>query len=300
MLGRIAYILRETGASLKRNLTLTLAALLTVVATLSLLGFSLLIQGSVGNLLVKWRNGVQIIAFNLPTATTDQTDATMKFLQGSPLVKKGGVSFVDKPAAMAEVKRLYPDSPEIQALLTIEQVPTSFRINPVSADDASLNLLTQQLGGQPGVYRVTSARDVVAFVRTLSSFFKVVTVAGAVILGAVSVTLIWNTIRTAMFARRREIEVMKLVGATNWFIRWPFVLEGMIQGLVGAVLACVFTGVGNSLWKSRVISKSQALDLNLLQASSAQFREACLWMLVIGVLAGALASAVAATRFLDV
>ena len=93
---------------------------------------------------------------------------------------------------------------------------------------------------------------------------------------------------------------MKLVGATNWFIRWPFVLEGMIQGLVGAVLACVFTGVGNSLWKSRVISKSQALDLNLLQASSAQFREACLWMLVIGVLAGALASAVAATRFLDV
>jgi cell division transport system permease protein len=299
VLSRIAYILRETGASLKRNLTLTLAALLTVVATLSLLGFSLLIQGSVGNLLAKWRNGVQIIAFMQPSATQEQIEATKRFLDASPLVKHPTI-FVTKEEAQVEFKRLFPDSNDLTGSISLDQLPTSYRISPVSADDATLNLLADQLNGQPGVDRVTSARDVVAFVRTLSSFFKVVTVAGAAILGSVSVTLIWNTIRTAMFARRREIEVMKLVGATNWFIRWPFVLEGMIQGLVGAVLACIITGLGNSLWKSRVIDKAGGFDLQLLQATSGQFTQACVWMLVIGVLAGALASAVAATRFLDV
>jgi cell division transport system permease protein len=298
VLSRIAYILRETGASLKRNLTLTLAALLTVVATLSLLGFSLLIQGSVGNLLAKWRNGVQIIAFMQPSATTDQISSVDRFLKSSPLVKNA--NFVTKEQALVEFKRLYPDSPDLYNNLSLDQMPTSYRISPTAADDATLNLLSQQVNELAGVHQITSARDVVAFVRTLSSFFKVVTVAGAAILGSVSVTLIWNTIRTAMFARRREIEVMKLVGATNWFIRWPFVLEGMIQGLVGAVLACVITGLGNSLWKSRVIEKAGGFDLQLLQATSGQFKQACLWMLVIGIVAGALASAVAATRFLDV
>jgi cell division transport system permease protein len=298
VLSRIAYVLRETGASLKRNLTLTLAALLTVVATLSLLGFSLLIQGSVGNLLEKWRNGVQIIVFMQPSAEQEKIDAVQRYLDSSALVKTA--RFVSKAEAAEEFSKLYPDSPEITKSLGTDQLPTSYRVSPRAADNETVSTLTGQLQPLPGVATVQSAKDVVAFVRTLSNFFRIVTVAGAIILGAVSITLIWNTIRTAMFARRREIEVMKLVGATNWFIRWPFVLEGMIQGLVGAVLACVITGLGNSLWKSRVIKRAGVIDLRLLQATSSQFRQASIWMLAIGVLAGAVASAVAATRFLDV
>lgn len=298
MLSRIAYILRETGASLRRNLTLTVAALLTVVATLSLLGFSLLIQGSVGNLLVKWRSGVQVIVFMAPEATQDQIDATARVLDGDPSVKTK--IFIDKTAALEEFKRLFPDSPELYTLLGTQGMPTSFKVTPTVADDVTINRITAQLNRQPGVLSVQSAREVVAFVRTLSDFFRVATIVGSGVLMIASVALIWNTIRTGMFARRREIEVMKLVGATNWFIRWPFVVEGIIQGLIGGLLACGITATGNSLWKRKVVESALFSDFRLLQATSGQFRTACIWMLAVGIIAGAVASATAATRFLDV
>ena len=298
MLSRIGYILRETGASLRRNLTLTVAALLTVVATLSLLGFSLLIQGSVGNLLVKWRSGVQVIVFMSPEATQDQIDAVDRTLTNDPSVKSK--VFIDKPAALEEFKRLFPDSPELYTLLGTQGMPTSFKVTPVSADDATISRITAQLNRQPNVLSVQSAREVVAFVRTLSDFFRVATIVGSAVLMIASVALIWNTIRTGMFARRREIEVMKLVGATNWFIRWPFVVEGIIQGLIGAVLACLLLGTGNRFWNGKVVGAKTLGGLQSLRASNAQFTSTCVVILVLGVLIGAVASAVAATRFLDV
>ena len=298
MLSRIAYILRETWASLRRNLTLTVAALLTVVATLSLLGFSLLIQGSVGNLLVKWRSGVQVIVFMAPDASQDQIDAVDRTLKADPGVKS--TVFIDKPAALEEFKRLFPDNPELPTLLGVEGMPTSFKVTPTVADDDTISRITTQLSRKDKVLSVQSAREVVAFVRTLSDFFRVATIVGSGVLMVASVALIWNTIRTGMFARRREIEVMKLVGATNWFIRWPFVVEGVIQGLIGGLLACGITAAGNTLWKHKVVQSALFSDFRLLQATSSQFRVACIWMLAVGIVAGAVASATAATRFLDV
>jgi cell division transport system permease protein len=112
--------------------------------------------------------------------------------------------------------------------------------------------------------------------------------------------LIWNTIRTAMFARRREIEVMKLVGATNWFIRIPFMVEGLIQGLLGAIVACGFVWTANSFWSSNVIGKISVVDLQQLQVSSGELRLTCLYLLLGGALVGAIGSGIAVTRFLDV
>jgi cell division transport system permease protein len=85
---------------------------------------------------------------------------------------------------------------------------------------------------------VALAEDEFEVISTLSKFVRTVTLVMSLVLLVVAVGLIWNTIRTAMFARRREIEVMKLVGATNWFIRVPFMLEGLLQGLIGAVVSC--------------------------------------------------------------
>jgi cell division transport system permease protein len=112
--------------------------------------------------------------------------------------------------------------------------------------------------------------------------------------------LIWNMIRTAMYARRREVEVMKLVGATNWFIRVPFMLEGMVQGLIGGVLALVGVWVANWAWTERVIKKIDITELQALQVTSGQFRTTALILLVLGAFIGAAGSAVAVTRFLDV
>ena len=302
MFSRIGYIIRETLANLTRNLTLTIASLLTVIVSLSFVGFVFLIQDAVGNQLGTWKDGVEVSVFMNPDASPDQIEGVRRALEPAQNSLIRSSRYVNAADALVEIKKLFPSTPEMTDLFSKDGqgVPTSFRIKPTSTESTVISSITSTFRTMPGVSIVRSADQAIAFIRKISSFARWGLGVGAVSLLAAAVLLIWNTIRTAMFARRREIEVMKLVGATNWFIRWPFVLEGMIQGLVGAVLACVFTGVGNSLWKSRVISKSQALDLNLLQASSAQFREACLWMLVIGVLAGALASAVAATRFLDV
>jgi cell division transport system permease protein len=302
VLSRLAYVLRETGASLRRNLTLTLASLLTVGVSLALVGFSLLVQSGAGNLLYQWRNGVELIVFMTPDAKPDQLDAVKAALAPGENALVKSYRFVDKPEALEEIKRLFPDNPGLLETSSTDIVPTSFRVVPKSADDSVINALTNQFRTLPGVSSVQSAKDAVAFVRTVSGFLRYGSYWGAAFLGISALMLIWNTIRTAMFARRREIEVMKLVGATNWFIRWPFVLEGMVQGLVGSLIACSVVWLGKSLWKSKVIDPVQSAQfkLNTLQATYGQFVGTCKWLLLFGVLAGAVASAVAATRFLDV
>jgi len=112
--------------------------------------------------------------------------------------------------------------------------------------------------------------------------------------------LIWTTIRTAMFARRREIEVMKLVGATNWFIRIPFMLEGLIQGLIGGLLSCAFLVFFNRLWTNGVVQLQGENSFTALVVSDSFLNFVMLMVVILGMVAGAIASGVAASRFLDV
>jgi cell division transport system permease protein len=125
-----------------------------------------------------------------------------------------------------------------------------------------------------------------------------VTLALSVALLVAAVILIWNTIRTAMVSRRREIEIMKLVGATNWFIRVPFLIEGILQGLLGSLLAWIGLATTNWLWTNRVPLTD--LDIDALRATSAQFNWVVLLVFVVGGIVGGVSSAFAATRYLDV
>jgi cell division transport system permease protein len=298
MFSRLGYMLRETGASLRRNLTLTLASLLTVVVSLALLGTALLVQRAVDNLLKRWEGGVEFIVFMNPDATQDQIDAVQADLEDNPQVDK--VTFFDKQQAYDEFKRLYPDTPELVEALTPEQMPTSFRVVPADADSDLIEAIGSQFERKPGVFAVEYAKKAVDWIRTVSSFLRWGSLVAAVVLGVGAVMLIWNTIRTAMFARRREIEVMKLVGATNWFIRVPFMLEGLVQGLIGAVLAVGGVWAARQFWESRVIQSVSITELQQLQVTSAQFTGVALLLLVAGALVGAVGSGIAVTRFLDV
>jgi cell division transport system permease protein len=301
MFSRLGYILRETAANLTRNLTLTIASLLTVVVSLSFVGFVFLIQDAVSNQLFQWKDGVEVSIFMSADASQDQIDAVKRDLDASTLVKSGGVRFVNKEEALKEMKTLFPNTPEIVEITKPEDVPTSFRIKPSSTDPTVIKAITSQFNKRPGVFSVRSADQAISFIRKISSFAKWGLGVGAVSLLAAAVLLIWNTIRTAMFARRREIEVMKLVGATNWFIRWPFIIEGMVQGLFGAIVACGLVWFGKNLWRSKVLgSFGASLSFDNLQATAGQFRGVVLLLLFIGAFAGAVASAVASSRFLDV
>jgi cell division transport system permease protein len=298
MFSRIGYILRETGASLRRNLTLTLASLLTVVVSLALLGSALLLQRAVDNLLRRWEGGVEFIVFMNPEANTDQIQAVERDLNDNPQVQK--VTFFNKQEAYDEFKRLYPDTPELVDALRPEDMPTSYRVVPADADSKVIEAIGTQFEKKPGVYAVEYAKKAVDWIRTVSSFLRWGSFVAAVVLGIGAVMLIWNTIRTAMFARRREIEVMKLVGATNWFIRVPFMLEGMVQGLVGAILAVLGVWAGRQFWQTKVIDTVSIAELQQLQVTSSQFSTVAILLLIAGALVGAVGSGIAVTRFLDV
>lgn len=300
MFSRVAYILRETVANLTRNLTLTIASLLTVVVSLSFVGFVFLIQDAVGNQLYQWRDGVEVSIFMKADADQSQIDSVARDLDDNASIKSS--RYVDKAEAVKEMKTLFANNQDlIDTMVKDGTVPTSFRIKPISTDPTVISAITSQFAKHPGVQIVRSADQAIAFIRKISSFAKWGLGVGAISLLAAAVLLIWNTIRTAMFARRREIEVMKLVGATNWFIRLPFMIEGMVQGLLGALVACGLVWTGKNLWRSQVIGSFNAsLSFNSLQATASQFRGVLLLLLAIGAIAGSVASALASSRFLDV
>jgi cell division transport system permease protein len=298
VLSRLSYVFRETWANLRRNPTLTAASLLTIVVSLTLVGVSLLIQRAVDNSLSRWQDGVEFIVFMNPEATTEQIGAVESNLKENPQVKT--IKFFTKDQAYEEFKRLYPDSPELVETLTPEQMPTSFRVVPDTDDTALIDTIGQQLVKQPGVLSVEYAKKAVDWIRTVSNYLRFGSVIAAFVLLAAATMLIWNTIRTAMFARRREIEVMKLVGATNWFIRVPFMLEGLVQGLIGAGLAVAAVWAGNRFWRNSVVKGTEILEFQNLVVNSSQFSMVAIILLGLGAFIGALGSAFAVTRFLDV
>ena len=298
MLNRLGYWLRETLASLRRNLTLTVAAVLTAAVSLLLLGVALLARQGVGNQLVQWKGGVQFIVFMKADATEDQIQSVRQALAESPQVDDAKTVYLDKPAAFQEFQRIFRDQKTIAESLTVNDIPPNFKVVPKTDDSNIISAVGNQLLTKPGVIEVRFARDYVDRLQALSRMVGLVSIAMFVVLLFTAVVLIWNTIRTAMFARRREIEVMKLVGATNWFIRIPFMFEGLLHGLAGGLLAVAGLFGVNYLWKDRVIPKIP--DLAALQVSSSQFNLVVILVLVVGMLVGAIGSAVAASRFLDV
>ena len=160
--------------------------------------------------------------------------------------------------------------------------------------------MSDQYRTLPGVEAVALAEDEFEVISTLSNFIRVVTLITSLVLLLVAVGLIWNTIRTAMFARRREIEVMKLVGATNWFIRVPFMLEGLLQGLIGGIVSCGGLWLLNSAWTSGVTGFKPGTGISSLVVPDSYLTSVMFVLLAIGAFVGAVGSAIAATRFLDV
>jgi cell division transport system permease protein len=179
-------------------------------------------------------------------------------------------------------------------------VPPSFRLVPATKDIEAIKSLQSQLAGAAGVFRVATSLDAVETVTDVAHFARRAILIVAVGLLVAALMLILNAIRMAMFARRREIEVMKLVGATNWFIRVPFMLEGVIQGMIGSIFALV------SLWfldgfMERVATREQyRLILQGFVASQGELTLTMIIVVVLGVVIGAAGSGWALSRFLKV
>jgi cell division transport system permease protein len=292
---RVEYLLKETGNNVVRNLALTVPAVLTVAVSLALFGVSLLLGSGADAFTKQWRGGIEFIVFMKPDAEAAQDQLVRNAVETSPEVRS--YKYFDKNAAYEEFKELFRDKPELIESVTADILPPSYRVVPKNPDADAVAALAAQFEGQPGVKEVRKATDVIRDVEDLTRYIKIGLWVTSVVLFAVSLLLILNTIFTAMTARRREIEVMKLVGATNWFIRVPFMLEGLVQGVAGAVVAIGATAV----FKSQVFPRIQRLEiLESFQVDSGQLWTTSIWLLLIGCAIGVIGSLFGVSRYLDV
>jgi cell division transport system permease protein len=306
MFSRVAYAFRETAASFRRNITLTAAAILTAAVALLLSGVAFLMQRAFNNLLTQWDKGVEMIVYVKPGASNEQVTALRRQLDDTGVADN--ITYLDQSESFDKAKTILAGQDTLLSALSVEKMPSQLRIKPTNDGKDRLDDVKAQFANNPGVYSIALASGEIRFYRQLSGFVRGAMIVTSLALLAVALTLIWNTIRTAMFARRREIEVMKLVGATNWFIRIPFMLEGLLQGLIGALLSCGGLLLINTLWTSTLndLGKSEGdvtsgtLGLLALRVESGYLTNVMLLMIVIGMLAGAIGAGVAASRFLDV
>jgi cell division transport system permease protein len=295
---RLDYFAQETVANLRRNFSLTIASLLTVAVSLALVGAALLLRQGVDNATTRWQGGIEFIVFLQPDVTPDQADAVGRELKANPDVKD--VKFVDKQQAYEEFKLLFRNSPELVDTVTPDILPASWRVVPSNTDPNVIEAIGRQFEKKAGVMSVVFAKDTVESVMKVTRLMQIGILGAAVVLLIAACLLIVNTIRTAMLSRRREIEVMKLVGASNWFIRVPFMLEGLVQGLLGAALACVAVRVLNSLVESRVTEGQSLAILQNFSVSASEVNGTLLLLLLVGGLVGAIGSGVAVSSYLDV
>lgn len=293
-----SYVLRETSANLTRNITLTVASVLTVFVSLAIVGTTVLVRQGADNLTRQFEDGVEFLVYVEADATEAQIAEVRESLEANPGVAEA--IYVDRDETYADFRRLFRGQQSYLDNVGPEDLPTSFRVRPVDSSVATVQGLVEFYRDQPNIYEVRAATDVIRQMKGMTDFVNQALFGFMVILLIASTLLILNTIRTAMFARRREIEVMKLVGATNWFIRVPFMLEGLVQGLIGGALAIGFVFVARS-WLDDLLNRGRGLDL--LQSFSVDSGDAllaCIWVGVTAIVLSVGSSLLATRRFLDV
>jgi cell division transport system permease protein len=293
------YIFRETTNNLRRNITLSIAAIVTVGVSLALFGSTLLVGQGVDNVSQRWNDGIEVIAFLKADVTDDQRSAIEDFIKDSPEV--GDWRYVNLEESHQEALRLFERNEALRTKIENgSRVPDSYRLSPESKDINLMRSLGDQLLAQPGVELVTDESESVKTITAVSHFAQLAMLVVGVGLLVAALLLILNAIRMAMFARRREIEVMKLVGATNWFIRVPFMMEGIVQGLVGALFAVGALVAVDRAMDNAAQNRDYRSIMEGFVASSGEVRLTVIVVVMLGITIGAAGSAWALSRFLRV
>ncbi len=291
------YIVRETATNLSRNLTLTVASIITMLVALVLFGTAYMFREGTENGTRQFQDGVEFIVFLDPAITGDQFDSISAELRGHPDIDE--IEFVSKEQALEQFLEWYGDEAELRDAVTVEIMPPSYEVKPRQADPLLVESLADQFRGRAGVFSVETAQETTETIVRLTNAAQRWMFWGALAALVGGALLIFNTVRVAMFARRREIEVMKLVGASNWYIRMPFVLEGLVHGLLGGLLASFAVRFLRSSLESDVQS-SQALLFEQFFVTDGQLTETMIIVMIVGAAVGVACSAFAVGRFLDV
>jgi cell division transport system permease protein len=288
---RVRLLFSEAVRSIGANLSTTAAAVVTVLIGMFLLGVFI----GLGTWVVSWSDHVKkelvVNVYFTENATKKDINALGNRLQADPKVKS--ITFISKQQALREMQRKYP---QLTADLPANPLPPSFKVTPMKGEDTEPVALSIRHAKLAGVDRVNYGKETSRRILQIARAIQVVFLIAVIILLVASTILIANTIRLSIFARRREIEVMKLVGATNWFVRGPFMLEGLLTGLAGSVSAILL------LFLSRRVAVPQILPhiRNDPDVRALAFTWTAAILLAVGLGIGALGSGMTLRRFLRV
>lgn len=243
---RATFVASEVGGGLRRNLTMTLAVMITVAVSLGLFGASLLVRAQVGTMKDFWYDKVEVSIFlcgkgsdtpscsggEVTQAQRDQIKADLEGLR--PLVED--IYYESKAEAFQRFKEQFKNSPIVNSV-SQNALPESFRVK--LSDPTKYDVVASAFAGRPGVDQVNDQRVILDKFFRLLGGLQLIALLIAIVMLVVTVLLIVNTMRVAAFSRRRETSIMRLVGASNFYIQLPFLLEAAIAAGVGGAFAIV-------------------------------------------------------------
>jgi cell division transport system permease protein len=230
---RLRYVLSEVLTGLWRNVTMTIAMIITMTVSLTMLGASLLLFFQVGKMEDFFYQRVEVSVFLKADVTDDQRNNIESALKSNALVKS--YDHETKDAAWKRFQEQFKDAPDLVAATKQDSLPESFRIK--LKDPNKVQDFSDQFRTQDGVSDIIDQKQLLKRVFDLLGALQTLALTVAIVQGAAALLLVANTIQVAAYSKRREVAVMKLVGASNWFIQMPFVLEAVFAGLLGAILA---------------------------------------------------------------
>ena len=289
---KLKLVVSEALRSVGANISTSFAATMTVLIGMFLLGLLI----ALGTWVVSWSDHVkeqlQVKVFFVDDVKAKEINAVGTFLRMNP-EKIKDYQFVSKTEALQRMQKRYP---ELTADLPTNPLPDSYEITPSRAEDVKVLSASIRAEKFAGVERVKDGQQTSRRILQIARVIEVVFLVAVVVLLAASILLIANTIRLSIFSRRREIEVMKLVGATNWFVRGPFMVEGLLCGLLGALAAVVLLLVGKEVVLPSILGHIDSSD----DVKALGFTLIALILVGVGLGVGALGSGLTLRRYLKV
>jgi cell division transport system permease protein len=231
---RLNFVFTEVAAGLRRNLTMTIAMIMTTAISLAFFGAGLLVANQIGDMKELYFDKLEVSVYLQDTVTSAQREAIDSQLKASPEI--ASYKYLDKDAAFARFKQLFKGNPQLVSQATKDDLPATYLIK--MKDPERYTVLAQQFpAGKNGVEEVQGQSEVLDRIFSLFNGVRNAAIALALLQALAALLLISNTIQVAAFNRRVETGIMRLVGASRWYTQLPFVLEAALAGLAGAVLA---------------------------------------------------------------
>jgi len=288
--GKVRFFWSEVWRNFTRNAAMQLTAIGTVTVTIALLGGFLFVRATLGSVGDEILHRIEISVFLSDRTSPDQARALQSRIAHDPRVLS--VTYVPKAEGLHEMRARLRGQIDT-SLLTSNPLPDALRIKVVHPDD--VHLVANAVAKMPGVATVTYAQDAVTKALRVGDVLARVGLGVVALLVFVAAIIISNTIRLTVFARRREIAIMQLVGATNTYIRMPFICEGVIEGLLGAALAIGILALAQRQLIPKMVA---ALPFVPLVGAAPNVPALTIELLLTGALVGAVASWFSVGRYL--